>query len=174
MVSFQCCPSAIIILINLRIYHIARLQFSPSQAHLVSKICCWPCLCLPYQRFNSSTTTLAHINVHVWISSCWARTHKTNSRLRNLVIFCRNVICNTTVMYCCKAKNTQRKSIRSKVLMPLTADVAHPTSIAIVLTGLLLGVLSARVLGGIISQFSSLGNIYWMGVGSNNRCKKSK
>ena len=53
-------------------------------------------------------------------------------------------------------------------------DLAHPTSIAIVLTGLLMGVLSARVLGGIISQFLSLGNIYWMGVGSNNRCKKSK
>jgi predicted MFS family arabinose efflux permease len=55
------------------------------------------------------------------------------------------------------------------VLIPLTADLARPqrraTSIAIVLSGLLLGVLLARVLSGIIAQFSSFRNVYWMGVG---------
>lgn len=53
--------------------------------------------------------------------------------------------------------------------MPLTADLARPsrraTSIAIVISGLLMGVLLARVLGGVIAQFSSFRNIYWMGVG---------
>ena len=69
-------------------------------------------------------TNLACIDVHVWISSCWACSHKSNSRLWNLVIFRCNFIHNTTVMHCCKATNTQRKLIRSKVLMPLTADLA--------------------------------------------------
>ena len=131
---------------------------------------------LPSRRFDSElTTTLARIDVHVWISSSWARTHKANSRLRNIAIFRRNFTHNTTVLYCCKATNAQRKLIRSKVLMPLTADLARPsrraTSIAIVLSGLLMGVLLARVLGGIIAQFSSFRNIYWMGVGGKNICR---
>lgn len=60
-------------------------------------------------------------------------------------------------------------SVTPQVLMPLTADLARPsrraTSIAIVISGLLMGVLLARVLGGVIAQFSSFRNIYWMGVG---------
>jgi predicted MFS family arabinose efflux permease len=55
------------------------------------------------------------------------------------------------------------------VLVPLTADLVRPqrraTSIAIVMSGLLMGVLLARVLSGIIAQFSSFRNVYWMGVG---------
>jgi predicted MFS family arabinose efflux permease len=59
--------------------------------------------------------------------------------------------------------------VTPQVLIPLTADLAPPqrraTSIAIVLSGLLMGVLLARVLSGIIAQFSSFRNIYWVGVG---------
>ena len=77
-----------------------------------------------------------------------------------------------------RSTNAQRMLIGSKVLMPLTADLARPsrraTSIAIVLSGLLMGVLLARVLGGIIAQFSSFRNIYWMGVGGKNSCRKSE
>ena len=77
-----------------------------------------------------------------------------------------------------RSTNALRKLIGLKVLMPLTADLARPsrraTSIAIVLSGLLMGVLLARVLGGIIAQFSSFRNIYWMGVGGKNSCRKSE
>jgi MFS family permease len=89
-------------------------------------------------------------------------------------------ISSVTPQVCIAGRSTyaQRKLIGSKVLIPLTADLARPnrraTSIAIVLSGLLMGVLLARVLGGVIAQFSSFRNIYWMGVGGKNSCKKSK
>ncbi|KAF8517298.1 major facilitator superfamily domain-containing protein [Hysterangium stoloniferum] len=60
-------------------------------------------------------------------------------------------------------------SVTPQILIPLTADLAPParraSSISIVLAGLLMGVLLARVLAGIIAQFSSYKNVYWMGVG---------
>ncbi|EPQ53019.1 MFS general substrate transporter, partial [Gloeophyllum trabeum ATCC 11539] len=60
-------------------------------------------------------------------------------------------------------------SITPQVLIPLTAELAPPhrraSSIAVVMSGLLMGVMLARVLSGIIAQFSSYHNIYWMGVG---------
>ncbi|EPQ50062.1 MFS general substrate transporter [Gloeophyllum trabeum ATCC 11539] len=60
-------------------------------------------------------------------------------------------------------------SITPQVLIPLTAELAPPhrraSSIAVVMSGLLMGVMLARVLSGIITQFSSYHNIYWMGVG---------
>ncbi|KAF9522312.1 major facilitator superfamily domain-containing protein [Crepidotus variabilis] len=59
-------------------------------------------------------------------------------------------------------------SVTPQVLIPLTADLVpaqrRATSIAIVLSGLLMGVLLARVLSGIIAEFSSYKNVYWMGV----------
>ena len=55
-----------------------------------------------------------------------------------------------------------------KVLIPLMADLTCPqreaTSIAVVLSGLLMGVLLAQVLSRIIAQFSSFRNVYQMGV----------
>ncbi|EPQ52972.1 MFS DHA1 protein [Gloeophyllum trabeum ATCC 11539] len=60
-------------------------------------------------------------------------------------------------------------SVTPQILIPLTAELAPPqrraSSIAIVLSGLLMGVMLARVLSGIIAEFSSYKNIYWMGVG---------
>ena len=54
---------------------------------------------LPSRKFDSElTTTLARIDVHVWISSRWAHSHKANSQLRNLAIFRRNFTRNTTVL----------------------------------------------------------------------------
>ncbi|KAJ7917966.1 MFS DHA1 protein [Mycena leptocephala] len=58
-------------------------------------------------------------------------------------------------------------SVTPQVLIPLTADLAPPNRrasfISIVFAGLIMGVLLARVLSGIIAQFSSYRNIFWMG-----------
>ncbi|KAJ7263075.1 MFS DHA1 protein [Mycena rebaudengoi] len=60
-------------------------------------------------------------------------------------------------------------SVTPQVLIPFTADLApenrRATFMSIVFSGLLMGVLLARVLSGIIAQFSSYRNIYWMGMG---------
>ncbi|KZP00316.1 MFS general substrate transporter [Calocera viscosa TUFC12733] len=60
-------------------------------------------------------------------------------------------------------------AVTPQVLMPLTVDLApverRGTALSIVLSGLLLGILVARVLGGIIAQFSFWRNIYWMSMG---------
>ncbi|KAJ7062042.1 MFS DHA1 protein [Mycena amicta] len=58
----------------------------------------------------------------------------------------------------------------SSVLIPLAADLApanrRATFMSIVFSGLLMGVLLARLLSGIIAQFSSYRNIFWMGAGA--------
>ncbi|KZP00315.1 MFS general substrate transporter [Calocera viscosa TUFC12733] len=60
-------------------------------------------------------------------------------------------------------------AVTPQVLMPLTGDLApverRGTALSIVLSGLLLGILVARVLGGVIAQFSLWRNIYWMSMG---------
>lgn len=54
-------------------------------------------------------------------------------------------------------------------MVPLTADLAPPETrskaISITLSGLMLGVLVARVISGIIAEFSDWRNVYWMSVG---------
>ncbi|CAK5278853.1 unnamed protein product [Mycena citricolor] len=60
-------------------------------------------------------------------------------------------------------------TVTPQILIPLTADLApanrRATFIALVLAGLLTGVLIARVFAGIIAQYSSYRNVYWMGAG---------
>ncbi|EJU06679.1 MFS general substrate transporter [Dacryopinax primogenitus] len=60
-------------------------------------------------------------------------------------------------------------AVTPQVMLPFAADLAPPhkraSAISIVLSGLLLGILIARVLGGIIGEFSSWRNVYWMSVG---------
>ncbi|KZP00314.1 MFS general substrate transporter [Calocera viscosa TUFC12733] len=60
-------------------------------------------------------------------------------------------------------------AVTPQVMLPFAADLAPPhrraSAISIVLSGLLLGILIARVLGGIIGQFSTWRNVYWMSVG---------
>lgn len=60
------------------------------------------------------------------------------------------------------------RKLLDEVLIPLTADLAPPnrraTFMSIVFSGVLMGVLLARVLSGIIAQLSSYRNIYWMGA----------
>ncbi|KAJ7058933.1 major facilitator superfamily domain-containing protein [Mycena amicta] len=61
-------------------------------------------------------------------------------------------------------------SIITTIMQPLVADMAPPhrraTAISVVISGLLLGVLVARVLSGIIGQFSSWRAAYLVGVGT--------
>lgn len=60
-------------------------------------------------------------------------------------------------------------TVTPQVLVPLAADLAPPhrraASIAVVYSGLLFGILLARVLAGVIAQFSSWRNVYFMAVG---------
>jgi predicted MFS family arabinose efflux permease len=54
-------------------------------------------------------------------------------------------------------------------MLPLIGDIAPPThratAISLVSSGLLLGLLIARVLAGIVSEYTSWRNIYWLALG---------
>ncbi|KAJ7242991.1 major facilitator superfamily domain-containing protein [Mycena rebaudengoi] len=60
-------------------------------------------------------------------------------------------------------------SIITTILQPLAADLAPPerraTAISVVISGLILGVLVARVLAGILGQFSSWRTVYYFAIG---------
>ncbi|KAJ6612379.1 major facilitator superfamily domain-containing protein [Mycena sp. CBHHK59/15] len=60
-------------------------------------------------------------------------------------------------------------SIITTIMQPLTADLAPPerraTALSVVISGLLLGVLVARVLAGVLGQFSSWRTVYYFGIG---------
>ncbi|TFY64812.1 hypothetical protein EVG20_g5817, partial [Dentipellis fragilis] len=60
-------------------------------------------------------------------------------------------------------------SVSPQILIPLAADLSPPerraTAISIVLSGLLLGVLIARVFSGIIAQFVTWRIVYYMAIG---------
>ncbi|KAI5477871.1 major facilitator superfamily protein [Pseudohyphozyma bogoriensis] len=59
--------------------------------------------------------------------------------------------------------------ISGQVLMPMAADLAPPerraTAIAIVISGVLLGMLSGRLLSGLITQGGSVSDVYYMAFG---------
>lgn len=56
-----------------------------------------------------------------------------------------------------------------QIMIPLAADLAPPerraSAISIVLSGLLLGILFARVLSGIVANFTSWRIVYWISFG---------
>ena len=60
-------------------------------------------------------------------------------------------------------------SVAPQILIPLAADLAPPerraSAMALVLAGLFLGVLFARVLAGLIAEFSSWRDVYYMALG---------
>lgn len=60
-------------------------------------------------------------------------------------------------------------SVTPQVLLPLAADLAPPekraSAISIVFSGLLFGVLIARVLAGIIAEYASWRVVYYMAIG---------
>ncbi|KAG2010426.1 membrane protein [Coprinopsis cinerea AmutBmut pab1-1] len=61
-------------------------------------------------------------------------------------------------------------SVTPQVLLPLAADVApesrRGTAISVVLSGLLMGVLIARVLAGVIAEYASWRVVYYMAIGA--------
>ena len=56
-----------------------------------------------------------------------------------------------------------------QILIPLAADLAPParraTAISIVVSGLLLGILIARVISGLVAQFASWRVVYYLAIG---------
>lgn len=60
-------------------------------------------------------------------------------------------------------------SVTPQVLLPLAGDLAPPDkragAIAIVLSGLLFGILFARLLGGMIAEFGSVNIIWYLSCG---------
>ncbi|KAF9235647.1 major facilitator superfamily domain-containing protein [Melanogaster broomeanus] len=60
-------------------------------------------------------------------------------------------------------------SVTPQILMPLAADLAPPhrraSAISIVLSGVLMGILIARVLSGVVANFVSWRNVYVMSIG---------
>ncbi len=60
-------------------------------------------------------------------------------------------------------------SVTSQILLPLAADLAPPerraTAFAIVMSGLLLGLLFARVVSGLIAEHASVSVVYYMSFG---------
>lgn len=66
-------------------------------------------------------------------------------------------------------------SVTPQILLPLAGDLAPPnrraSAISIVLAGLLLGILFARVLAGLIADKGNVSDIYWMSFGLQVRSK---
>ncbi|KAH6665823.1 major facilitator superfamily domain-containing protein [Halenospora varia] len=60
-------------------------------------------------------------------------------------------------------------SVTPQLMMPLVASLAPPhrraTYLSIVVSGLLFGVLIARILSGIVTQYTGWRNIYWVSLG---------
>jgi predicted MFS family arabinose efflux permease len=61
-------------------------------------------------------------------------------------------------------------SVPPQILLPLAADLAPPerraTAISVVLSGLLFGILVARVLAGIIAEYTTWRAVYYMALGT--------
>lgn len=60
-------------------------------------------------------------------------------------------------------------SVTPQILLPLAADLAPPerraSAISVVLSGILFGVLTARVLAGVIAEFASWRVVYYVAIG---------
>lgn len=60
-------------------------------------------------------------------------------------------------------------TVTPQILLPLAADLAPPerraAALSVVLAGLLLGILAARVIAGIIAEFASWRIVYFMSIG---------
>ncbi|TFK68849.1 MFS general substrate transporter [Pluteus cervinus] len=65
-------------------------------------------------------------------------------------------------------------SVTPQILLPLAADLAPPerraSAISVVLSGLLFGVLIARVLAGVIAEFTTWRVVYYMAIGLQTLC----
>ena len=73
---------------------------------------------------------------------------------------------DSTVEYEKSYSRLMRPAIDTSIVLPLVGDLAPPhrraTAISIVVSGLLLGILIARVLSGVVTNYTSWRNIYWL------------
>ncbi|KAK3338079.1 major facilitator superfamily domain-containing protein [Neurospora tetraspora] len=69
-----------------------------------------------------------------------------------------------TISFLCGAT-----TVTPQLMLPLVGDLAPParraSSLAVIVSGLSLGVLLARTLAGVLANFTSWRNIYWFGLG---------
>jgi predicted MFS family arabinose efflux permease len=61
-------------------------------------------------------------------------------------------------------------TVTPQLMLPLVGDLAPPhrraSSLALVTSGLLLGMLIARLLGGVMANYTDWRNVYWFGLGA--------
>jgi predicted MFS family arabinose efflux permease len=71
--------------------------------------------------------------------------------------------------FCALSFLTAMTTVTPQLMLPLVGDLAPPhrraTALSIVVSGLLLGLLIARVLSGVVTQFTDWRNIYWLSLG---------
>ncbi|KAJ6161264.1 hypothetical protein N7470_004660 [Penicillium chermesinum] len=93
----------------------------------------------------------------LWLGLC-----VTNSFNAFLVLSCLTSITTVTPLHTHTREEQQ-------IMLPLVGDLAPParraTALSVVTSGIILGLLIARLLAGIISTYSSWRNIYWMSLG---------
>ncbi|CAI7625310.1 unnamed protein product [Penicillium manginii] len=78
-------------------------------------------------------------------------------------------ITNSFNVFLCLNFLTSVTTVTPQIMLPLVGDLVPParraTALSIVSSGLVLGLLFARLLSGIISAYSSWRNIYWLALG---------
>lgn len=101
---------------------------------------------LPRRPFILSLVAFTAI---VWIGLCMTR---------NFTVF-------STLSYICGFT-----TVTPQLMLPLVGDLAPPhrraTALAIIVSGLSLGMMVARVLSGVVSNYTSWRNIYWFSFGA--------
>ena len=71
--------------------------------------------------------------------------------------------------FCAISYITAVTTVTPQIMLPLVGDLAPPhkraLSLSIVVSGNLMGILIARILSGIVTNYTSWRNIYWIGLG---------
>ncbi|KAI9798175.1 MAG: hypothetical protein M1833_004924 [Piccolia ochrophora] len=80
-------------------------------------------------------------------------------------------LCITTnfTVFCVLSFVTSVSTVTPQLMLPLVGDLAplerRATALSIVVSGLLLGLLVARVLSGVVTEYTDWRNIYWLSLG---------
>lgn len=129
--------------------------------HLCRRICRWSPAHHPAGRYGPPTesdlTPDLHYNGPEYRSCCWRVVERfPSSQLSYWTVYCSS----SSEYFKLAIGNHAYSYTSSKVMIPLAADLSPPSRraqcMAIVLSGLLMGILIARVLSGIIAQVSAL------------------
>lgn len=88
-----------------------------------------------------------------------------------LIMYVRIILCLTNSFITFQAISfiVAVSTVTPQIMLPLVADLAPPnrraSALSIVVSGFALGILVARTLSGIITNFTSWRNVYWMSCG---------